>query len=179
MRGDSGCSTADLATWVRCCTFSAWRATAHSLSARLFSVHQAPSQFLSHTQTTWVQQPVVLKARRNTWTSRDELLAGIWLGSHSEHIIGSGDIRYHTALMTSYSSAQQTTRQETCAIRWELWFNSTKQSLSISPCRFLYRRLFTALYKNGGFQIEFAAGVCVSFTPIGFMQGTHSHTHSH
>ncbi len=136
-------------------------------------------QFLSHTQTTWVLQPVVLKARRNTWTSRDDLLAGIWLGSHSEPIIGSGDIRYHTALMTSYLSAQQTTRQETCAIRWELWFNSTKQSLSISPCRFLYRRLFTALYKNGGFQIEFAAGVCVSFTPIGFMQGTHSHTHSH
>ncbi len=131
-----------------------WRATAHPLCARLLSVYHAPSQFLSHTQTTWVQKPVVLKARRNTWTSRDELLAGLWLGPHSEHIIGSGDICYHTALMTSYLSVQQTTRQETCAIRWELWFNSTKQSLSIFPCHFLYCRLFTALYKNGGFKLN-------------------------
>ncbi len=78
--------------------------------------------------------------------------------------------------MTSYLSVQQTTRQETCAIRWELWFNSTKQSLSIFPCHFLYCRLFTALYKNGGFKLNLQPA-CVSITPM-FMQGTHTLSHT-
>ncbi len=173
MRRDSGCSTADLATWVRCCTFSQLaRHSAFSLCSPVECVPRALTVSVTHSDNvsaeTGCLKETPERAETSCWPVSD---SGLTLSTSLVPVTC-----YHTALMTSYLSVQQTTRQETCAIRWELWFNSTKLSLSISPCHFLYCYLFTALYKNGGFKLNLQP-VCVSITPM-FMQGTHTLSHT-
>jgi len=135
----SDCSTSSCNMGALLYFLSAWRATSHSP----FCWIHATSHFLSHSQTTWVQNPVVLKARKNTWTSRDEMPAGRYLTRvtlWAHHWFWWKPLPYRNDDILFKRAGRWQDKQPVLSGKS---FGSTalNKSLFISPCYFLYRCL--------------------------------------